>query len=164
MFCQRWSSPTVGLHSTSVTEALPYSGTSRRTSSFLLYVMCCVFWSPWDQELWVSLKWWCKNKAKTSRKKVGGDFEQRFVVLCAVCCCVSVCQFTFGNSVSNKHNKKIGWTEIGIVEKLDEHKPASEVSERDKSVRLGYIERESVCVRGGERASELERERVRESM
>ena len=31
----------------------------------------------------------CKNKAKTSSKKVGGDFEQRFVVV----------RFTPGNSV-----------------------------------------------------------------
>ena len=30
-----------------------------------------------DQELRVSLKWWCKNKAKKCREKVGGKSEHR---------------------------------------------------------------------------------------
>ena len=51
----------------------------------------------------------------------GSDLFQLAAICQHVICCI------------NKYNEKVGWTEVGIVEKLDEHKPASEVSERDKN-------------------------------
>ena len=52
--------------------------------TFNVGIYCCDTRSESVPKLWVSLKWWCKTKAKKSRKKGRRKIEQSVVVIMCV--------------------------------------------------------------------------------